>query len=161
MGTVPSSDPGGSWSVRRELPRRASLPVMFLFVLAVLNGLDGISAITRSRMFVWSAPLAFGTLWAWGWALLVLAVGQLVGVLALLLHLRWARWPVMALVVIDIVAQMVVMPAYPLWSLVVIAVNLLTLYALWAFPDRPTERLVRTRERPQLPVESRNVPFPQ
>lgn len=162
MNAATPVDSARRWSFRRELPHHVALSAVLLLVLGILNGLDGIAAVTRSTMFVWSASLAFGGLRAWGWALLALAVVQLCAAVGLFLRQWWARWLGVAAIVADIFAQMVVMPAYPFWSIVIIAVDLLAIFVLCARSDRPTERLVPAREqRPRMPIESRTIPFPQ
>ncbi|MFE2109032.1 hypothetical protein ACFXAF_24650 [Kitasatospora sp. NPDC059463] len=112
---------------------------VLLVLVGSLNALDGISAIAGSHVFIGNAHFVFGDLLAWGWVMLALAVAQLgaaYGVLAL--RTQWARWAGVVVLVLNAFAQMSFVPSYPVWSLTIIAIDVVAIYALTAYatPDR-------------------------
>ncbi|MFB6890996.1 hypothetical protein ACFCX4_16990 [Kitasatospora sp. NPDC056327] len=104
---------------------------VLLVLVGSLNALDGISAIAGSHVFIGDAHFVFGDLLAWGWVMLALAVAQLAaayGVLAL--RTQWARWAGVVVLVLNAFAQMAFVPSYPLWSLAIIAIDVVAIYGL-------------------------------
>ena len=55
--------------------------------------------------------------------------------LGLLVGQFWAQLTVIALVSVNLVTQMILLPAYPLWSLAVIAIEVVVLWAIMAHGD--------------------------
>jgi hypothetical protein len=109
---------------------------VLLFVAGFFNMIDGIAAIARSHVFVANAHYVFGGLRAWGWVTLVLAIGQLLAGLGVLAGNQLARWYAVAVVGLNAIAQMFFIPAYPFWSLTIIAVDVVALYGLCAYGSR-------------------------
>jgi uncharacterized membrane protein len=69
---------------------------------------------------------------AWGWSLIFWgAVMILVGI-GLFSGKEWARWVAIIAIVINLIGQFAWFPAFPLWSLIVIALDIAVLYALTA-----------------------------
>ncbi|MEV8092804.1 hypothetical protein [Kitasatospora sp. NPDC085879] len=110
---------------------------VMLGVLALFNGLDGIAAIAQSKVFVGDARFVFGDLRAWGWAMLALAVAQGFAAAGVLARNQLARWFGVAVLVLNAFAQMAFIPSYPVWSVLVIALDVIGLYALIAYGGRP------------------------
>ncbi|MEV6212049.1 hypothetical protein [Kitasatospora sp. NPDC051914] len=110
---------------------------VMLGVLALFNGLDGIAAIAQSKVFVGDARFVFGDLRAWGWAMLGLAVAQGFAAAGVLARNQLARWFGVAVLVLNAFAQMAFIPSYPVWSVLVIALDVIGLYALIAYGGRP------------------------
>lgn len=107
-----------------------------LGVLGLFNLLDGIAAINRSRVFVGGALYVVGDLSAWGWVMAVLGGLQLLAAFGVMAGNQVARWFGVAVVALNAVGQMFFLAAYPLWSLMIIAVDVITLYALCAYGGR-------------------------
>ena len=66
----------------------------------------------------------------WGWLHLVLGILVVVAGLSVLGGATWARGVGVALVAINMVVQLVWLPAFPVWSIIIIACDLLVLYAI-------------------------------
>jgi len=66
----------------------------------------------------------------WGWVHLVLGLLLVVAGFALFGGSAWARYTAVVLVVLNMVAQFVSLPATPWWSLVVIVLDVVILWAL-------------------------------
>ena len=71
----------------------------------------------------------------WGWIHLLLGIVVVLAGAALLRGAMWARIVAIVLAVVSSLANLAFMPAYPLWSLIMITVNVLVIYAVTAHGD--------------------------
>jgi hypothetical protein len=69
---------------------------------------------------------------AWGWVHLVLGVIVLLAGFAVLAGQTWGRAIGVLMAVLAAVANMLFIPAYPIWSILMIVVSFLVIYALVA-----------------------------
>jgi hypothetical protein len=106
---------------------------VLLAVLGFFNLLDGIAAIARSHVFVANAVYVFGSLRTWGWIVLILGVLQLIAAAGVLTANQLARWFGVAVVGLNAIGQMFFISSYPFWSLTIIAIDVIALYALCAY----------------------------
>ncbi len=123
-------------------PPRAGLvtfAAVLLFVLAFFNGLDGIAAISRSHVFVANANLVLGDLLAWGWLVLALGILQALAGVGVLAGGEAGRWFGVVVLGLNAFAQMWFIPAFPLWSVVIIALDIVAIYGLCAYAGPPQE----------------------
>jgi hypothetical protein len=115
---------------------------MIIFASALLaiagffNLIDGIAAIAKSSVFIANARYVMGDLRAWGWVALILGVLQLLAALGVVVGNQVARWFAVAVIGIDLIAQMFFLPGYPFWSLMIIAVDVVALWGLCAYGSR-------------------------
>ena len=83
---------------------------------------------------------------AWGWATLIWGALLIVAALGLLGGAGWARWLAVIGVAVNAIQQMAFLAnypqAYPLWNLLIVALNIVVLYALTARWRGFTESLV-------------------
>jgi len=114
--------------------------IIFASVLLALVGffnlIYGIAAIAQSHVFVADAHYVFGSLRTWGWITLILAVLQVLAAGGVLAGNQLARWFAVAVVGLNAINQMLFLPAYPLWSLIIIAMDVVALYGLCAYGSR-------------------------
>ena len=122
--------------LRDEHPKREGhrflLPfaAVALNLLALFNGLDAMAALTNSRVVTGTDRYVFGDLHSSGWALLCLAALQGLAGVGLLTGVVWARWVATVALCLNIFTQFAFMPTYPAWSLVIVAVDVVALYAV-------------------------------
>jgi hypothetical protein len=83
----------------------------------------------------WSRKFG-GDLRAWGWVALILGVLQVLAAIGVLAGNQAARWFAVAVVGLNAIAQMFFIPAYPFWSLMIIAVDVVALWGLCAYGSR-------------------------
>jgi hypothetical protein len=107
-----------------------------LAVVGIMNLIEGIAAIANSHVFVANAHYVIGDLRAWGWVTLIIAVLQLAAGAGVLAGNQLARWFAVAVVGISAIEMMFFLPAYPLWALAIIAVDVVALYGLCAYGSR-------------------------
>jgi hypothetical protein len=106
---------------------------VLLAMLGFFNLLDGIAAVAKSHVFVANAVFVFGSLRTWGWIVLILGVLQLIAAAGVLTANQLARWFGVAVVGLNAIGQMFFISSYPFWSLTIIAVDVIALYALCAY----------------------------
>ncbi len=114
-----------------------------MVIVGGLNAFEGLVAIIRDEYYVvtGSGVLLFD-LTTWGWIMLIWGAVLVLAGLALASGAGWARWFAIILVVINVFGQLgfVGSAPYPVWSLTVIALNIVVLYALTArwegFPEQ-------------------------
>ena len=114
---------------------------VLLAVVGFFNLIYGISAIAKSHVFVANAHYVFGSLRTWGWITLILGVLLLLAAGGVLSGNPWARWFGVVVVGLNAFDQMFFIAAYPFWSLMIIAVDVIALYALCVYGSR--ERYAR------------------
>jgi len=111
----------------------ASLVVLAGMLLAVAGVFTMIQATYALTGHLFAAadgrPLLLG-LTAWGWVHLVLGAVQLLVGLAVLRGSTWARVTAAVVVGLSAVSQMMFLPTYPVWSLLLIALDVLVVWAL-------------------------------
>jgi hypothetical protein len=114
--------------------RRASGWVMFaavmLLVLGCTNTIEGIAAVSGSHFFTPRAHYLFGDLNSWGSVIWVIGVAQGLTGIGILVKNQFARWLGVAFAAANTFAQMLMIQAYPAWSLALWVLDILVIYAL-------------------------------
>ena len=109
----------------------------FAAILMMLSGgfeiLQGLSAIIRKHLYVVNSDYIYKiSVTGWGWIHLILGVIVLLAGIALLGGALWARIVGIALAVLISVANFLWLPYYPVWAIVIIALNVIIIWALAA-----------------------------
>jgi hypothetical protein len=112
--------------------------VLFAGVMMVANGIlsifEGAVGVARDGVYASTANYTFKfDLTAWGW--IHIAVGALVLLIGLgvIAGQRWARYAGIVVVSLSLFANFMFLPYYPLWALVVIAIDVFVLWALCTY----------------------------
>ena len=105
-----------------------------LFTVGCLNIIQGIAALAKDGTYVIpEADLLVTTdFTAWGWSLIIWGAIMILAGIGLFSASEFARWAAIIIVVIAMIGQFAYFPAFPLWSLVVIGLELAVLFALTA-----------------------------
>lgn len=106
---------------------------ILMAIFGIFNIIDGIAAIAKDDAFATNAHYVFGNLRAWGWVMLIFGIVQLVAVAALARNRPWARWFAVVVLALNTLAHMLSLQSYPIWSVLVIAANVVALYGLCAY----------------------------
>ena len=109
---------------------------VMLLVAGFWNLIQGITGIARSHVYVANAHYVFGGLRSWGWVMLILSILMLLAGIGVLIGNQLARWFAVAMLGLNAIEQMFFIPAYPFWSLTVIAMDVVALYGLCAYGSR-------------------------
>jgi hypothetical protein len=110
--------------------------VALLMTVGFFNLIDGIAAIANSHIFIANAHYVIGDLRVWGWVALILGTLQILAAVAVLAGNQAARWFAVVVIGLNAVGQMFFIPAYPFWSLLIIAVDVVALWGLCAYGSR-------------------------
>lgn len=109
---------------------------VLLMILGTLNVIDGIAAIGKSHFYLGNAHYVFGDLRTWGWVALCIGVLLLLAGLGVFVKNQFARWTGVVVLSLNAIAQLLMMPAYPFWSLSIFAIDILAVYGLIAYGKR-------------------------
>jgi hypothetical protein len=109
---------------------------LLMVLVGSFNILQGLVAIFQDDFYVVANDqLLVFDVTAWGWitllfGILLVAVG--VGVFR---RQTWSQVTAITLAMINALTQLAFLPAYPIWSVVIIAMDILVIYALVAHAD--------------------------
>lgn len=139
--SVEAVPPGGmAVALRLGEDNRGYRWVVFAGVMLTLGGtinlIDGIAAVGGSRFFARGANYIVGDLTSLGWALIGLGAAQVLSGFGVLAKNQIARWIGVAAAALNAVVQLFFMPAYPLWSLAVFAIDILVMHGLLVYGGR-------------------------
>jgi hypothetical protein len=135
----PSTTPTAGEAGRREQGRGYGLVLfvsILLLVIGCFNLVQGIAAVANSHVFVANADYVFANLRAWGWITLILGCLQLLAAAGVLAGNQLARWFALAVVGLNSIGQMFFIPAYPLWALTIIAMDVVAIWGLCVYDSR-------------------------
>jgi hypothetical protein len=128
----------------------------------ILGLMAGIVAIADSTFYVAGAHYVFSTLNTWGWIATAVGAVALASALTITSRAQWARWCGIGVAVTQAVVQLLMIQGRPLWSVSIVAVDVLVIYALAVHGGMRTEPLgSRTGRHGRLPseivIESRRI----
>jgi hypothetical protein len=66
----------------------------------------------------------------WGWLLIALGCVQIIAAFGLMTRNRYARWFAIAVAALNIIGQLAFLAIFPVWSVVLIALDILVIWAL-------------------------------
>lgn len=118
-----------SWGAERE-SGWVAFAGSLLLILGTMNCIEGIAAIGNAHFFVHNTNYVFGSLNTWGWVALCVGVLQLAVGAGVFAQNQFARWTGVAVLGVNALVQLLIMPAYPFWSLSLFAIDVLAVYAL-------------------------------
>lgn len=105
-------------------------------LLAVMNFIYGIAAVAESSFFVGQTEFVFSGLSTWGWVLILIAAAQLLTSFGVAAQMTGARWVGVAVVSVNAIVQLLVLPAYPWWAAMLFTLDILVIYGLIAHGAR-------------------------
>jgi hypothetical protein len=110
-------------------------------VLMILTGLygflAGLAMVLRAPFFVHHGNYAY--VWSthgWGWTELIIGAVVFAAGVCVMLGMVWARVAGVMLATLSAVASFMILPYYPIWSIIGIAVDLFIIWALVAYGGR-------------------------
>jgi hypothetical protein len=140
MASEIDREPVGASTGRRGIYEQRTGWVGWIFFAAVLmilagimNIVHGFIAIVNDEWVVWGnrADL-YLDLTEWGWIHLAIGIAVLLAGIGLLTGNVLARAVAVVLASISLVANFLYIPAYPVWALTIIAIDVLVIYAVTA-----------------------------
>lgn len=132
---------GRHMSTRGSTSAAATGWTMFAAFLMIFGGalaiFQGVAAIAKDDVFVTTRNYSFEySVSSWGWIHLFLGIVVVLGGFALFRGALWARMLAVLLAGLSMVANFVWLPHYPLWSVILIAIDIVIIWAVCAGPQR-------------------------
>ena len=106
---------------------------IMLAVAGVWGIIEGILAISSSKVFVANATFVFSGLNTWGWIVLLLGVLCVVAAFSLMTGSEVARWFGITVASVSAIGQLMFVHANPWWAMAIFAVDILIIYGLAAY----------------------------
>jgi hypothetical protein len=115
--------------------------VLFAAIMLVMGGvlsiIWGIAAISSSHFFVAGASYILSDLNTWGWIVMIFGVVEVLAALSIWRGGEFGRWFGILAAGLAGLAAMLSIPAYPFWSLALLAIDVLVIYGLAAYGGKP------------------------
>jgi hypothetical protein len=120
-------DIGGGW---------LTFAGILLLIVGLMNFIGGIGAIDDSKFFVANTEFVIGDLNTWGWVIVVLGAMQVLTAFGLFARSSFARAAGVGFASMNALAQLLLLPAFPLWSLALFTMDILIIYGLVTYGGR-------------------------
>jgi len=98
--------------------------------------IEGLTAVYKSTFFTANAVFVFSDLRTWGWIIFGLGVAGVISGLTVLSGRESARWLGVTVASLSALGQLLFAQAYPVWSLMIMAIDFLVIYGLVAYAGR-------------------------
>lgn len=104
---------------------------IFMMISGVVTAIQGIVALANSEFYVVGQEYTFEfDITAWGWILLLLGIAVAAVGVFLYMEQTWARWTALVIVAISMIANFAWVPYYPVWGIIVLALDGAVIWAL-------------------------------
>jgi hypothetical protein len=109
---------------------------VLLLIVGTLNFIEGLAAIGNAHFFVANTHYIAGSLNTWGWVVLCIGVLQWAVGLGVFVKNQLSRWVGVVALSANAIVQLMMIPAYPFWSLSIFTLDILAIYGLIAYGKR-------------------------
>ena len=104
---------------------------VIMMASGIIQALMGLVALANSEFYVVGSEYTFKfDVTAWGWIHLLVGIGVAVVGGFLYTGANWARWTAIILVGLSMIANFLWLPYYPVWGLIILALDLAVVWAL-------------------------------
>ena len=103
-----------------------------LGIAGVFTFMDGLLALSNSKVFAANATYVFSDLHTWGWIVTLLGAATVLAALSLLTGSEFARWFGITIAGFSAIGQLMFVHANPWWAVCLFAVDILVIYGLAA-----------------------------
>jgi hypothetical protein len=110
---------------------------IMIVTVGILNAIYGIAAIGDSKFFLADQKYILSGLHTWGWVMLILGVLQILAAFSIWSGGTFGRWFGITVAVVNAIAALLALPAYPFWSLAIMSLDVLVIYGLAAYGGDP------------------------
>ena len=130
---APNNNLASAGRCRRHFDRRRG-PVADVGVLSVL---EGIAAVAEDELFVVGVEYVYEfDVTTWGWIHIVLGAVLIISAFGLITGTSSARGLAIAIAALSILANFLWLPYYPWWSILIIALNIVVIWAIATWRPR-------------------------
>jgi hypothetical protein len=107
-----------------------------LLMLGTLNFIEGLAAVGNSHFFAGNVHYIAGSLNTWGWVVLCVGVVEWIVGTGVFVKSQFSRWVGVAVLGLNSIVQLMMIPAYPFWSLSIFTLDILAIFGLVAYGAR-------------------------
>jgi hypothetical protein len=103
-------------------------------IIGIFHVVQGLAALFQNQIYVTGARYVLSfDLTAWGWIHLLVGILLIVAGLAIMTGQVWARSVGIGFAVLSMIANFMFLPYYPVWSLLIIVIDVFVIWALCVF----------------------------
>jgi hypothetical protein len=114
---------------------------LMMIMVGVFQAMQGLVAIVNDNFYVTTREYVFQfDVTAWGWIHLILGAVVALAGWALLVGQTWGRVVGIIVALLSAISNFMFIPRYPIWSLLIIAVDVFVIWALAAHGRQVTAR---------------------
>jgi hypothetical protein len=127
-------DPGhpGHWTVGLSL-----FAGVLMIVAGVFGAVEGLVALFRNEVYLVGREYVFAfDLTTWGWIHLIIGIVVAAAGAGVMSGRTWGRVVGITIALISMLANFLFIPYYPVWSLLIITLNVFVIWALCVFDRR-------------------------
>jgi len=107
---------------------------IMLVLAGIYNFIWGITALAKDEYLI--NQFLFANLTFWGWFWLIIGVIAVIAGFAVLNKSQWARWFGIIMASISAIGMFTVIWAYPIWSILIIVLDVMVIYGLTEYGSR-------------------------
>ena len=107
-----------------------------LGLAGIMGVLDGIIALSKSKIYFAGSSFVVSDVRTWGWIALLIGVLLILAAGGVLSGSSWAKWFGIFAAGLSAVSHFTWMQVYPFWSLTIIAIDIMVIYALARYGGR-------------------------
>jgi hypothetical protein len=107
---------------------------VIMIITGVFSAMEGVVALVRNEIYVATPRYLFAfDLTTWGWIQVILGLVVLAAGVGVLTGQLWGRLVGITIAVLSMLANFAFIPYYPVWSLLIIALNVFVIWALCVY----------------------------
>jgi len=119
---------------------------MMMIITGLFNAMEGVVALARNEVYAVTPRYIFAfDLTTWGWIQVILGVVVLAAGVGVITGQLWGRVVGITIATLTMLANFAFIPYYPIWSLLIITLNVFVIWALRVY-DRHTAAPVRRQQ---------------
>ncbi|MEE2032222.1 DUF7144 family membrane protein [Rhodococcus chondri] len=128
----------GSIGVKQGIAGGISIgAAVILITVGIVQLFQGIAAVAEDELFVRGQEYTFKfDFTTWGWIHIVMGVVMVIAGIALMTGATWARVTAIIIAALSILANFLWLPYYPWWSILIIALDVVVIWAVSTWHSR-------------------------
>ena len=107
---------------------------ILMIITGLFNAMEGVVALARNEVYAVTPRYIFAfDLTTWGWIQIILGIIVLAAGVGVITGQLWGRVVGITIAVLIMLANFAFLPYYPIWSLLIIALNVFVIWALCVY----------------------------
>jgi len=107
---------------------------ILMIITGLVNAMEGVVALARNEVYAVTPRYIFAfDLTTWGWIQIILGIIVLAAGVGVITGQLWGRVVGITIAVLTMLANFAFLPYYPIWSMLIIALNVIVIWALCVY----------------------------